>query len=229
MYQVFTLTDNGLKCKRKVMEEIKHLLLELNEIRYLKIPLKFSETLRLRIWCTNYLPISWEKMELIKVQLHFESQTHFFQGGITNEWMQIFARSLIDKKYLVEGDMKTYNLSDLCIMNSDYDEEYFRLFGRFFALIIFQVVLPYSPIFTLKGRVCPVKLVPSIFKKILKVPITFEDLQHFDRQQYLSLRNMKNLSDETLRSLEQYFEVDVTIQGMSQVHIWMHRRVLTLG
>lgn len=63
------------------------------------------------------------------------------------------------------------------------------------------------------------KLVPSIFKRILKVPITFEDLQHFDRQQYLSLRNMKNLSDEALQSVEQYFEVDVTIQGMSQVHI----------
>jgi E3 ubiquitin-protein ligase HUWE1 len=148
---------------------------------------------------SNYTP-----RQLLRGSFHvtFNNEPGMDAGGLTREWLLMLTRSIFKPAYALfslTGDGVTYQPNPHSGANPEH-LDYFRFIGRLVAKAICDNVL------------LDVHFTRSFYKHILRAPISFSDLEAFDKEYYKSLNLLLQNSIEDL-GVELNFTVTANVFG----------------
>ena len=139
-----------------------------------------------------------------QIKINFKGEECIDAGGIMREYLTVLFKEILDPKTdlfeKTENDEISYIFSQNQI-TSDKKEKY-----EFIGTIIARALT--------QGLTVNCLLNSIIYKLILQEEIKLNDLIFIDRQLYLSLKNLIDLSKtQNIDDLEMYFEIDKKING----------------
>lgn len=111
-------------------------------------------------------------------------------GGVTREWFQIMTREVFDAdkglfKFGASEDLK-YQINELSWLLNERHKNWFHFTGRMMGKALFD------------GMALSAHLTRALYKHLIRQPITIEDFEFLDPQEYNSLKYMKENSIENI-------------------------------
>ena len=139
-----------------------------------------------------------------QIKINFKGEECIDAGGIMREYLTVLFKEILDPKTdlfeKTENDEISYIFSQNQI--TDTKKNYYEFIGTIIARALTQ------------GLTVNCLLNSIIYKLILQEEIKLNDLIFIDRQLYLSLKNLIDLSKtQNIEDLEMYFEIDTKING----------------
>eukprot|EP01034_Spumella_vulgaris_P021941 gene21941-28021_t len=132
----------------------------------------------------------------------FNNEPGMDAGGLTREWLLILTRCIFKPAYALfslSGDGVTYQPNPHSGANPEH-LDYFKFIGRLVAKAVCD------------NQLLDVHFTRSFYKHILRVPISFSDLEAFDKEYYKSLNALLQHNLEDL-GLELTFTVTANVFG----------------
>ncbi|KAJ1961752.1 hypothetical protein GGI12_003069 [Dipsacomyces acuminosporus] len=152
------------------------------------------------------LKLSQDLRKQLKVR--FVGEEGVDEGGVQKEFFQLIVRDVFSPKYGVfkaNDESHYYWFMPRAEPSKDSLEE-MRLTGQLIGLAVYNAVI------------LDIHLPPAMYKKLLDIPVTREDLKEFDPALYRGLMQLLALSAEDLEYLERTFEVEYDDLGEIRTH-----------
>ncbi|KAI9506108.1 hypothetical protein BX070DRAFT_186917 [Coemansia spiralis] len=152
------------------------------------------------------LKLSQDLRKQLKVR--FVGEEGVDEGGVQKEFFQLIVRDVFSSKY---GIFKANNESQYhwfipqAAPTKDSLEEIW-LTGQLIGLAVYN------------GVILDIHLPPAMYKKLLGVPVTRDDLREIDPALYHGLMQLQQMSNEELEFLERTFEVEYDDLGQLRTH-----------
>ncbi|ORX67806.1 HECT-domain-containing protein [Linderina pennispora] len=143
-----------------------------------------------------------------QLKVRFVGEEGVDEGGVQKEFFQLIVRDVFSVKY---GIFTANNESHYFWFTPGSDPskdalEEMRLTGLLIGLAVYNAVI------------LDIHLPPAMYKKLLGVPATRQDLKQFDPTLYRGLMQLHKLTDEELEYLERTFEVEYEEFGELRTH-----------
>ncbi|KAJ2229582.1 hypothetical protein IWW45_006141 [Coemansia sp. RSA 485] len=142
------------------------------------------------------LKLSQDLRKQLKVR--FVGEEGVDEGGVQKEFFQLIVRDVFAPKYGIfkaNDDSPYYWFSPQSDLSKDALEE-IRLTGQLIGLAVYNAVI------------LDIHLPPAMYKKLLGVPVTRDDLCDVDPALHHGLMQLLRLSEEELEFLDRNFEVE---------------------
>lgn len=152
------------------------------------------------------LKLSQDLRKQLKVR--FVGEEGVDEGGVQKEFFQLIVRDVFGSKYdmfQVNDESQYYWFSFQNDPTKDALEE-MRLVGQLTGLAVYNAVI------------LDLHLPPAIYKKLLDVPVTRDDLREVDPALYHGLTQLLKMTAEDLEALDRSFEVEYMHLGQLHCH-----------
>ncbi|KAI8322422.1 HECT-domain-containing protein [Martensiomyces pterosporus] len=152
------------------------------------------------------LKLSQDLRKQLKVR--FVGEEGVDEGGVQKEFFQLIVRDVFSPKYGIfraNEESQYYWFAPRAEPSKDALEE-MRLTGQLIGLAVYNAVI------------LDIHLPPAMYKKLLGVPVSRDDLREFDPTLYHGLVQILNLSAAELECLERTFEVEYDDLGEIRTH-----------
>ncbi|KAJ2760452.1 hypothetical protein IWQ57_006302, partial [Coemansia nantahalensis] len=152
------------------------------------------------------LKLSQDLRKQLKVR--FVGEEGVDEGGVQKEFFQLIVRDVFSAKYGIfrASDNSRYHwFRPQAHPSADALEE-IRLTGQLIGLAVYNAVI------------LDIHLPPALYKKLLRVPVTRDDLREVDPELHHGLTQLLQLSAAELETLERTFEVEYDSLGELCTH-----------
>ncbi|KAJ2305530.1 hypothetical protein IWW52_004818, partial [Coemansia sp. RSA 2704] len=142
------------------------------------------------------------------LKVRFVGEEGVDEGGVQKEFFQLIVRDVFSPKYGIfraNENSHFYWFRPLLQAHKDTLEE-IRLTGQLIGLAVYNAVI------------LDIHLPPAMYKKLLDVPVTREDLREVDPELHHGLMQLLTLSTSELEFLERTFEVEYEDTGELRTH-----------
>ncbi|KAJ1728971.1 hypothetical protein LPJ61_003753 [Coemansia biformis] len=152
------------------------------------------------------LKLSQDLRKQLKVR--FVGEEGVDEGGVQKEFFQLIVRDVFSAKYGIfrASDNSRYHWFWPQAHPSQDALEEIRLTGQLIGLAVYNAVI------------LDIHLPPALYKKLLRVPVTRDDLREVDPELYHGLTQLLRLSATELEALERTFEVEYDSLGELCTH-----------
>lgn len=130
-----------------------------------------------------------------QLKVKFQGEEGIDSGGIKKEFFQLLGHE-------IENDISLFTHTNNRIwFRNGTDLQTIETIGKLVGIALYNDVVLNIPF-------------PSLlFKKLLRIPVQFDDLEEIEPEIYNSLKKLEECNDEELAFLDQNFTVDIEIQG----------------
>ncbi|KAJ2172586.1 hypothetical protein GGF45_004624 [Coemansia sp. RSA 551] len=143
-----------------------------------------------------------------QLKVRFVGEEGVDEGGVQKEFFQLIVRDVFSSKYGIfraSENSHFYWFRPLVAPGKDALEE-IRLTGQLIGLAVYNAVI------------LDIHLPPAMYKKLLGVPVTRDDLREVDPELHHGLMQLLNLTPDELEFLERTFEVEYEDLGELHTH-----------
>ncbi|KAJ1749835.1 hypothetical protein LPJ55_003620 [Coemansia sp. RSA 990] len=143
-----------------------------------------------------------------QLKVRFVGEEGVDEGGVQKEFFQLIVRDVFSPKYgIFKASENTHFYWFRPQLKPAKDSlEEIRLTGQLIGLAVYNAVI------------LDIHLPPAMYKKLLGVSVTREDLREVDPELYHGLMQLLNLTTEELEFLERTFEIEYEDLGELRTH-----------
>ncbi|KAJ2520542.1 hypothetical protein H4217_001978 [Coemansia sp. RSA 1939] len=143
-----------------------------------------------------------------QLKVRFVGEEGVDEGGVQKEFFQLIVRDVFSSKYGIfkaNNESQYYWFLSQASPTKDMLEEIW-LTGQLIGLAVYN------------GVILDIHLPPVMYKKLLGVSATTEDLREIDPELYHGLTQLRRMSDDELSFLERSFEIEYDDLGRLRTH-----------